>query len=198
MNSPLPGWLDALKEQHPSQPHTAPSTPPHPQPRPGQIRRLLPVDLVGRPALVLVVDSDHDRQAHTVVLLSPDTGFGSDRDLLVGPEQSGLPYDVLIQCEVFGYVWTTQLDAVHGDLMAFLPTVGNLQKPEPDLPEPDLRAGPPVDQVSDPRWRFKLSELARLQGLTGECIEQLIDGERHLLPDPAALRPPTSGDRRDA
>jgi hypothetical protein len=125
-------------------------------------------------------------------LVSPDTDFGGDRDLLLGPTETGLPYDVLVQAELVGYAWTTQLDTVYSVLDdRWVDAVQQLQVDDGGTPEPDLRAGPPIVNATDARWQFKLTELSRLQSLTGPCTEQLIDGERHLLPDPVSLRPPT-------
>lgn len=163
------------------------------RPKPGDIFRALPMDGAGTPALVLVTASTPHTEAHSVVLLSPDTGLGGDRDLLLWQDDTGLPYALLAETDVFGYLWTVQLDRRLGVVTSdVLQTVAHMQSPEPDCPDPDRRAGPPALTPRDPRWQFKPAELARLTQLSGECTKQLIDGEDHVVVDPVALRAPHS------
>jgi hypothetical protein len=189
MSTPFPPWLEKLHTQHP-RPHAQPtSTPPHLDVEPGQIRRLLPMDPGTPAALVLVTASDRDREAHTVVLISPDTDFGGDTDLLLSPVETGLAYDALIQTEVTSYAWTVQLDAVHGQVdVHWLNTVVKMQGDEPTSVEPDVRAGGPVTSRRDPRWPFKVAELERLTLLTGECTRQLVDDADVTVADPESLQ----------
>jgi hypothetical protein len=190
MSDELPRWLTELRERHGRPDAAAVSTPPHPAVEPGQIRRLTCMDADAPPALVLVISSDHDREAHSVVLASPDTDFGGDRDLLLGPDETGLAYDVIVQAEVSGYAWTVQLDAVVGHVdTIWLDTVLDLQQDEPELPDPDLRAGAPIVSRADPRWPFKVAELERLTVLTGECSRQLVDRTDITVADIASFEP---------
>ncbi len=152
------------------------------------------MDPEGRPVLVMVTGGG-DEQAHPVVLLSPDAGLGGDRDLFLAPEDTGLPYEVVAQADVFGYVWAVQLDPPLGTTPPpLLAAVEGLQRAEPDRPAPDSRAGPPIATRADPRWRHKEQELMRLQAVAGDCARQLVDGPPHLLIDPMALRPPADGE----
>jgi len=171
------------------------AAPPDGPPRPGEIRKVLPMDLGAPPALVLVMGVAGSELAHPVVLLTPDLALGGDRDLALWPEDTGLPYAVAAQADVFGYVWTVQLEPPIGVVSEpVLAAIAGLQRPDPEPPAPDQRAGPPIVSPADPRWAYKEQELARLTAVAGDCAHQLVDGPPHLLVDPVALRPPAPGE----
>jgi hypothetical protein len=189
MSTQLPPWLEQLHARHARPAAAAPSSAPHPRVEAGQIRLLVPMDPGAPPALVLVTESDHELEAHTVVLVSPDTEFGGDRDLLLGNEETGLAYDVLVQAEVASYAWTVQLDAVHGQISQhWLDAVTNLMADGPEPVDPDLRAGSTIVSRQDPRWPFKVAELGRLTELCGECSRQLIDEVEATVVDVPSLQ----------
>jgi hypothetical protein len=192
-------WLDDLKRLHPAR------SVQQPDPRDatgvtapngtsvGGIYRAVAMDHDQRPCLVIVTDTDESVRSATVVLLSPEVEMGGDRDLLLAPERTGLAYEVIAQAEIFGYVWLVQLGKKVGRVdTQTLAQLAELQNPEPALLEIDLRSGPPIVARSDVRWRFKLAELARLQGLSGPCTRQMIDGEPKVSVDPMAFRPPAA------
>jgi len=186
------GLADA-KLRHP--PAARGAAPPGGPPRPGEIRKALPMDPGAQPALVLVTGVDEDEQAHPVVLLTPDLELGGDRDLVLWPVDTGLPYAVAAQADVFGYVWTVQFEPPLGAVREpVLAGVAGLQRHEPEPPAPDHRAGPPIVSTADARWRHKERELARLTAVAGDCARQLVDGPPHVLIDPVALRPPGAGE----
>lgn len=186
--------LDDLKRQLPP-PAGRRKAPPDGPPRPGEIRKALPMDPGAPPALVLVMGVDGAEQAHPVVLLTPDLPLGGDRDLTLWPEDTGLPYTVAAQSDVFAYLWTVQLEPPIGTVgESVLAAVAELQRPEPEPHTPDRRTGPPIVSPADPRWAHKEQELARLTAVAGDCARQLFDGPPHLLVDPVALRPPAPGE----
>lgn len=186
--------LDDLKRRVPPAGWRRAALPDGP-PRPGEIRKALPMDPGAPPALVLVTGVEAAEHAHSVVLLTPDLPLCGDRDLTLWPEDTGLSYAVAAQTDVFAYLWTVQMEPPIGTVDdSVLAAVTELQRPEPEPPTPDRRAGPPIVSPADPRWARKEQELARLTAVTGDCARQLVDGPPHLLVDPVALRPPTPGE----
>ena len=139
----------------------------------GGIYRVVANDRVTA-ALVLVTDLDAATGSLTATLLSPDIEFGSSTDLILIEEETGCPYQLLAQSDVFGYLWMTQVDRfigrVNERVLAALCALRN----EDAVDHPV--AGPPVLNHSDPRWEFKLQERKRLLGLTAECTGELING----------------------
>lgn len=123
-------------------------------------------------ALVLVTGFDSTTRTASVTLLSPDTLFATNLDLLVHPTETGLGYDLLIESDIFGYLWTHQLDQSLGqvsrDTLAALAALRN----QDAVGRPP--AGPPVKGRSDPRWDFKIRELARLRVITADCTRALV------------------------
>lgn len=125
-------------------------------------------------ALVLVTGLDNEAECLAVTLLSPDIEFGSSTDLLLLGEETGRPYHLLAESDVFGYVRTTQLDRLIGRVGSQVLEALSALRTGDAVDHPV--GGPPVVDRSDPRWGFKLQELERLQGLTADCTRELIDG----------------------
>lgn len=125
-------------------------------------------------ALILVTHLDAATGSLTVTLLSPDVEFGSSTDLILLEHETGCPYQLLAQSDVFGYLWMTQVDRfighVNEQVIAALCALRN----EDAVDHPV--AGPPVLDHSDPRWEFKLQERTRLRSLTADCTYELING----------------------
>ncbi len=123
-------------------------------------------------ALVLVTSVDESTQSATVTLLTPDVEFGASADIVIGPEDSGLAYTLLAESDIFGYVWCTQLDRVLARLDSkIVDAVSALRQGDY---VGSAVAGPPILERRDPRWNFKLHELARLQNLSADCTRQLL------------------------
>ncbi len=90
----------------------------------------------------------------------------------------------------FGYLWFVQFDRALGrvshDLLESLAALCD----ENAVGHPV--AGLPLVERSDPRWDFKLQELARLQQLTAHATRELVDGERQASVDPRAFEVPST------
>ncbi|WP_301120938.1 hypothetical protein [Mycolicibacterium fortuitum] len=156
----------------------------------GGIYRAVAMDRDIPAALVLVTDFDETTQSLTVTLLSPDVELGSSADVVLSGEEIGRTYDLLAESGIFGYVWVVQLDRRIGRVDAHvLEALAALR--EGDVVDRPV-AGPPVVDRSDPRWKFQLQELMRLQSLTADCTRELIDGGRVASIDPSALRAPST------
>lgn len=156
----------------------------------GGIYRAGPMDPGDRPALVLVTAVDDTTQSVSVTLLSPDVELGTSSDLILAPGMTGLSYALLAESDIFGYLWFVQLDRALGRVGdAVLRSLAALR--DDDVVN-HVVAGPPLVEQSDPRWNFKLRELARLQTLTAHCTRELVDGERVASIDPRAFEVPKS------
>ena len=156
----------------------------------GGIYRAVAMDRDTPAALVLVTDFDETTQSVTVTLLSPDVEFGSSTDLVLSGEEFGRTYDLLAESDIFGYTWVVQLDRRIGRVDTQVLEALSALREEDAVDRPV--AGPPVVDRSDPRWRFKLHELKRLQSITADCTRELIDGGRVASVDPNALRAPST------
>lgn len=170
MNPQRPSWLtEALANRHAVQPPTQASSI-----RPGQIRRLEPMDLDSSPRrLVLVIDVDLHSALATVALLTPETENGSSRDRIATKDVTGLTYDLVALTDVTGPAWFVQLH----DLVA-----------DPALTLDDLPvAGIALRDSYDARWSWKEKELEEFIALTSECRLQLLDGETLTVADPVAF-----------
>ena len=154
----------------------------------GGIYRAVAMDRDTHSALVLVTDFDDTTQSLTVTLLSPDVEFGSSTDLVLTGEEFSRPYDLIVESDVFGYIWVVQLEHRIGRVEAQV--LQALSALRDDNAVDRAMGGPPVVDRSDPRWTFKLHELKRLQSLTADCTRELIDGGRVASIDPNALRAP--------
>ncbi len=139
----------------------------------GTIYRALPADPGPPAALVLVTSVDESTQSAAVTLLSPDMEFGASTDIVIATEDSGLAYELLAESDIFGYVWTTQLDRPLARLdQQIVDAVSALR--QGDYVGRTI-AGPPILDRSGPRWDFKLHELARLQSLSADCTHRLLE-----------------------
>jgi len=156
----------------------------------GGIYRVVAMDRDTPSALALVTDIDEATQSATVALLTPDLEFGTSTDLALSSDETGRAYALLIESDIFGYVWYVQLDrhitSVNSDVLSALRALRANEAVDRRI------AGPPVAGRSDPRWAFKLQELHRLQMLSNACTRELIDGNSGLSIDPHALRPPST------
>lgn len=110
--------------------------------------------------------------AFAVTLLSPDLEFASSEDLLLRGAELGHTYDLLVMSDVFGYVWSHQLDRRVGRAPEILADLVALRRGGPTHHGP---AGPPITERRDPRWRFRVHELARLWALGADCTCWLVD-----------------------
>lgn len=156
----------------------------------GGIYRAVAMDRDTPAALVLLTDFDDTTQSVTVTLLSPDVEFGSSVDLVLSGEEIGRSYDLLAESDIFGYMWVVQLDRRIGRVDAQVLEALSALREDDAVDRPV--AGHPVVDRSDPRWKFKLQELKRLQSLTADCTCELIDGGRVASIDPNALRAPST------
>ena len=158
---------------------------------PGQIRRLTEGpqadERVERLALVLGVDDRRDFAE--IMFVHPYAELATGTDLVVPSEHSRVAYRVVVETDVRGVVWLTQLGSLIGVLdRTALEAVGAVALGE-DPAWRSLVAGPPLRGRFDQRWDFKAAEGSALRILAAECTASLLDGQAPLQLDIGVLSP---------
>src|SRR5205823_1255348 len=106
--------------------------------------------------------------------------------VLLGPEDTGMPFDVLLETDLVAPVWNHQLGPVEGRLVAPLGSV-LLDPANDDLGELDpARRGVPFRRFHDSRGAWKRQELATLQDLARPCVQELLGAGPVGAPEPWA------------
>jgi hypothetical protein len=122
--------------------------------RPGSICLAEPAE--GQPAFVLVVERLDNPEYVRYALLSNEVELRTDADFIVSREESGLPFELVVQCDLLGWVEVARLTAwgTVGEETLARVTIG-------EVGGRDARWGLPyVDGQRDPRWNWKLDQLA--------------------------------------
>jgi len=193
MTNDLPGWL--LEGRDGDVRPQVPQYLPLGEPVPGVIGRVLPMDRTGSLArLVVVVQRDRAAGALQVALLTNELELGSDRDLLVLPSESRLPFPVLLETDVFSYVWEVQVEVLDASVsQQTLRACRNAMAGE-ELDDP---AGPANLDRRDSRWGHKKLELSQLMSLSSGCTTQLLNGEVSTVLIESALEAPEPEELED-
>lgn len=120
--------------------------------------------------------------------------MATDLDAIVRPEESGAPYDLLVQGELYGPIFEEQLDGRVGQLDGAA-TQALAQALDSDGASLDGReVGLPLGGVDDPRRAFKDDELDELMQLIAACRQWLANGQAEYVDlDPGVLFPPPRG-----
>jgi len=149
--------------------------------------------------LVLVIGVDTTSGSAEVYLIHSAPELATSRDVVVEGSLVGTPYDVVVQTDLHGVVWSFQLDRRigHFDELA----IANVRTLGSGTPDPELvpsreavsqaiYCGSELVGVLDRRWSFKEAEGSALRRLTADCTEALIDDDcvwqvdqKLLLPD---------------
>lgn len=184
------------------------------EPRIGQIAKLESYpDHEGRiiSRLGLVVGVDPADQTARILLATPSKEFATDLDLVVPTLVSGLPYDLLVQAELYGTVFEEQVvatlatidrevaaaaDAALATDGESLQEISESQGTEAGWTDAPMayETGWPLGSSNDPRRTFKELELDELDALVREC-RRAMDGlaaDEGIL-DPSLLVPPPAG-----
>ena len=135
-----------------------------------------------RIGLVLRVDSANEFAEILLVHTAPE--LATDRDVIIPSNETSAPYDAVVQTDLRGVVWTTQLDKRVGHLaelaLASVKAVDNssMAGEHPMIsaaPMAELHTGIPLAGPLDRRWSFKESEGAALRALASDCTDALLD-----------------------
>jgi hypothetical protein len=133
------------------------------------------MDLGHEPSrMVLVTRVDQPTRTVGVVLLSPETDLWTDTDILLKGEETGLAFDLLLQTELVGPLFWSQLGHPVGRLDAKLldELIHALEQHPDNLAG---RRGLPIRDQADLRWAHKQSEAETLGRLVRSCGTELVD-----------------------
>ncbi|MCY4495126.1 MAG: hypothetical protein OXB92_14870 [Acidimicrobiaceae bacterium] len=157
----------------------------------GQIRGFVQAPQEGERVerLALVLRVDDRREFAEIVLVHPYVELAAGTDLVVPPEHSRVPYRVVVETDVRGVVWLTQIGPPVGTLdQLALEALGAVSLGEAPAPR-SLLVGLPLRGRFDRRWDFKAAEGSALRTLAADCTASLLDGRAPLQLDIGILSP---------
>ena len=187
--SALPDWLLEARVRNPGNALSDESVFPVRLNR-GEIRLLESMDGDELPPRVVVItDTDVETGTASVVLVTNEFELATASDVLVLPDESGLPYQAVVETDVVTSVWAVQVATKLGRLSPDLPWLDAVLRGNSES-APAGRRGLPVLGRSDSRWAWKESEVLSLQALAAPCLAHLLDTESAevLIQDPALER----------
>ena len=130
-------------------------------------------ELTERLALVLRVDKGRDYAE--IMFVHPYAELATDTDLIVPPEHSSIAYPIVVESDVRGIVWLSQLGTVVGALDASaLESLGAVVVGA-NSGSPDLVSGLPLRGRLDRRWDFKAAQGSALRTLACDCTAAHLD-----------------------
>lgn len=139
--------------------------------------------------LVLVLGVDDRREFAEIMFVHPYPELATGSDVVVPSERSRVAYQIVVETDVRGVVWLTQLGSRLGVLeQTALEAVGEVAFGEHPA-QFDLVAGLPLRGRFDRRWDFKATEGAELRTLAADCTAVLLDGQETCQLDVGVLSP---------
>ena len=140
----------------------------------GDVRVVVPTDGYGdhRRIALVIATGEFDGVA-TVLLAHSCPEMATSADAVIGTAGRGIPYLVVVQTDLGGCVWESQIGRRVGHIdpasvqAAISCTYGDITK--------DVTTGPPLTGVADRRWAFKAAEGRVLRGLTADATAALLD-----------------------
>ncbi len=122
--------------------------------------------------VVRVVTSDE----YVMVLQISDLHeLATDHDLVLMPEESGLPFRCVVQANHRAALWIWQLDEYRGtvtdEVLELLPKVAEGAAGD----KYGFRIGPPLQSEQDPRLQHKKERLVELRRLATSCTNAILD-----------------------
>lgn len=143
--------------------------------------------------ICLVVGTDPAGEFADIVLAHSTTELATGIDGVVARARSGAPYDIVVETDLRGAVWTFQVGRLIGhldeDVLHALSSIAvGDPTSAPSLTGGDVWSGPPLLGESDRRWRFKEDEGEAFRSLSHDCTAVLVDGGTFWVVDPALIR----------
>lgn len=180
--------------------HGADTAPlPHSHVKRGDLRIIEPpVGHKGRKRLALVRSVDPDMNVAQIMLTHTYPELADDTDAVLSPEQSRLPFPVVVETRVWGSVWWPQVRSRLGYLSeAQLESVREAVSGEAASAQ-GFHVGLPSAGLADHRRGFAEQEMKELDDLTWHCTSVLLEEEPPWKLDPSVLSParlrdPSSG-----
>lgn len=136
----------------------------------GDVRIAVPAGSNGDRRFVLVAVV-HDDLAAAVALVHSTPEMATSADAVLAPSSAGIPFPVIVQTDLVGCVWLSQLGRCVGriDVEAVQAAVSSGQSLE------GIATGPPLRSAVERRWRFKADEGRTLRRLTADATAALLD-----------------------
>ena len=143
--------------------------------------------------ICLVVGTDPAGEFADVVLAHSSTELATGIDGVVTRSRSGAPYDIVVETDLRGAVWTFQVGRRVGHLDEdVLDALSSIAVGDPTSAPPltggDVCSGSPLLGESDRRWRFKEDEGKAFRSLSHDCTAVLVDGGTFWIVDPELIR----------
>lgn len=184
-----PSLEEAIREHHAAQP---PPVFVQAQGETGELAVAESTDGATR-RVVLLAGTDA-RGIGQILLASNALDQATDLDLIVEPAESGAPYELMIQAELYGPVFIEQLDRLVGRCSSqTTEAVRSALRTDGESLE-GRTVGLPLGGVDDPRRRFKEDELVELQAIVSTCRRWLAGDPSEVVSiHPEALFPPPTG-----
>jgi hypothetical protein len=113
-----------------------------------------------------------------IALVHPYLELATSMDGVVPGVLAGTPYDIVVQTDLRGVVWTpVQVSQLVGKLSAeSLEVISDLVETGQPGSTTGIRIGFPLAGANDRRWSFKAAEGEALDLLTYDCSGEVIDG----------------------
>lgn len=147
--------------------------------RRGDVRLIAPpYDAAGESRLGLVLNVDATLQFVEVALIHPYPELATSMDGVVSGALARTPYDVVVQTDLRGVVWTpVQVSRLLGKLSSeTLEAISDLVETGRPVSTAGVGIGIPLAGPHDRRWSFKAAEGKALDLLTSDCTGEVIDG----------------------
>ncbi len=150
------------------------------------------------PRIGLVLAVDPDNEFTDVLLGHTATELACDFDGVVPRWVSSAPYDVVVETDLRGVVWTWQLGAPIGSLddraLDAIRSIASRSRQgsgaSAGVTEAGgIHSGLRLAGPADPRWSFKETEGHALRRLSEDCTTALLDSGLVWQVDPGLLRP---------
>jgi hypothetical protein len=130
--------------------------------------------------MVCVVGVDRPRGFAEVALASNESALATASDVVVTSNRSGLPFDVVIEVEIRGRVWLSQIGRIVKRLpFSVLKEVRRSVVSGPGM-IPEYQRGIRTSGSHDQRAMFQLDERAALDALADDCRESLESEDSNL------------------
>ena len=144
--------------------------------------------------LGVVVAVDNAEETVRFLLATPAKEFATDLDAVVSSQDSGLPYDLLVQGELYGTIFEEQVVAQVAAVAPELALAADASLSSDGESLEGYVTGWPLGSAEDPRRTFKESELDDLDALVHECRRSMdgLAAEGGIL-DVSVLLPPAAG-----
>lgn len=185
-----PEWVEAANRRLRSRSRLPPAAPSLQPPEVGELCLAQALEPgTAEPALVCVIEVDRELATVRAVLASPETDLASGADLLVVAADTGLPFDLMLECDVAARLWWLQIERRVARLEPAMAALLQHATGPGAAATPPGERGLPLAAGNDPRWEFKAGEGARLGALAASCEERAAGGRRGLplVVDPLLL-----------